>query len=152
MKNLLLLGFLALALPGLAKDKPSTLVEEYDDAAMSKAIERARKEVSVFLKVLAAGDADSFSVKAPITDKNGTEHFWVSKVVYKDGVFTGVIANEPGIVENVKMGQKWSVKKEEISDWMYVRGKLIYGGYTIDPLLPTFPKDQADSLRARLVR
>ena len=43
-------------------------------------------------------------------------------------------------------------QKEDISDWMYTRGDKIYGGYTIDPLLVTYPKEEADELRAKLVR
>ncbi|HGC1664629.1 DUF2314 domain-containing protein, partial [Escherichia coli] len=48
--------------------------------------------------------------------------------------------------------QEWKIKKEDISDWMYTRGDKIYGGYTIDPLLVTYPKEEADELRAKLVR
>ena len=36
------------------------------------------------------------------------------------------------------------LQKEDISDWMYTRGDKIYGGYTIDPLLVTYPKEEAD--------
>ena len=119
---------------------------------MDAAIERARKEVDEFMKVLAATNADSFSVKAPIKDANGTEHFWITDVRYEKGEFVGKIGNDPGIVENVKMGQVWRIKKEEISDWMYVRGEKIHGGYTIDPLLPSMDKTQGDALRRKLVR
>ena len=119
---------------------------------MDAAIERARKEVDEFMKVLAATNADSFSVKAPIKDANWTEHFWITDVRYEKGEFVGKIGNDPGIVENVKMGQVWRIKKEEISDWMYVRGEKIHGGYTIDPLLPSMDKTQGDALRRKLVR
>ena len=57
-----------------------------------------------------------------------------------------------GIVTNVEYGQEWKIKKEDISDWMYTRGDKIYGGYTIVPLLVTYPKEEADELRAKLVR
>ena len=152
MKFLPAVFVLVLMLMGCSRD-PETLVRgDYDEAAMEAAIARARKEVDGFLKVLAANDADSFSVKAPITDKNGTEHFWVSEVRYDKGEFIGTIGNDPGIVENVKMGQEWKVKKNEISDWMYVRGERIHGGYTIDPLLPTMDKRRANELQRKLVR
>ena len=59
-------------------------------------------------------------------------------------MFIGVISNDPGIVTNVEYGQEWKIKKEDISDWMYTRGDKIYGGYTIDPLLVTYPKEEAD--------
>lgn len=137
----------------MSKERPETLVTGgYDQSAMDAAIARARAEVDQFIELLQAGDADSFSVKAPITDSNGTEHFWISEVRFEDGFFIGNIANEAGIVGNVKLGQQWRIAKGEISDWMYVRGEKIHGGYTIDPLLPTYPKDEAESLRARLVR
>ena len=155
VSNMKLCGFISvfiLLLIGCSKE-PETLVRAgYDETAMNAAIERARKEVDQFLKVLAANDADSFSVKAPITDKNGTEHFWITDVRYANGEFAGKIGNDPGIVENVKMGQDWKIKKSEISDWMFVRGEKIHGGYTIDPLLPTMDKARADEMRRKLVR
>lgn len=99
-----------------------------------------------------SGDADSFSVKAPIADENGTEYFWITDVSFDDGKFKGVIGNDPGIVKNVKFGQEWEVEEDEISDWMFTRGDLIHGGFTIDPLLGSYPKEEADALRAKLVR
>ena len=152
MKLLFSLGALILILAACSKD-PETLVREgYDEAQMEAAIARARREVDEFVKVLAARDADSFSVKAPIKDGNGTEHFWITDVRYEKGEFVGKIGNDPGIVENVKIGQEWRIKKDEISDWMYVRGEKIHGGYTIDVLLPTMEKGEGDALRRRLVR
>ena len=52
----------------------------------------------------------------------------------------------------VRQVNERKIKKEDISDWMYTRGDKIYGGYTIDPLLVTYPKEEADELRAKLVR
>lgn len=132
---------------------PETLVTGgYDENAMNAAIARARSETGEFLKVLESGKADSFSVKAPITDKHGTEHFWITDIAFKDGVFHGKVGDEPGVVQNVKYGQDWTIKREEISDWMYMRGERIHGGYTIDPLLPTMSKAEAKELKSRLVR
>jgi uncharacterized protein YegJ (DUF2314 family) len=151
MKQLVLLLVTCLMLCGCAK-KPETLTKDYEQAEMDQAIAKARSTVDEFILHLGKKDAATYSVKAAITDSNGTEHFWINDVVFKEGVFSGVIANEPGIVENVSLGQAWSVKKEEISDWMYTVGGKIHGGYTIDPLLAGFPKDKADALKARLVR
>lgn len=150
----LLLVFLTLVLAAAGcRDKPDTLITApYDEKAMDAAIARARRETGDFLKVLAAKDADSFSVKAPITDANGTEHFWITDVRYENGVFIGLIGNDPGVVRNVKLGQEWKIKQEDISDWMFVRGDKIHGGYTIDPLLAGWDKARADELRQRLVR
>lgn len=131
---------------------PDTLVREYGEDAMGKAIVIAREKVDEFIKVLGEESASSCVVKAPITDENGTEHFWLTDVSYKDGVFTGAIGNDPGLVKHVKYGQSWSVKKDEISDWMYFRGEKIHGGFTLEVLLDTYPKEKADALREKLVR
>ena len=148
----LFLLLLLLPLAGCRKN-PDTLVRgDYDVVAMDKAIARARSEVDVFIAVLKANDAESFSVKAPIKDENGTEHFWITDVAFVDGEFEGHVGNDPGIVKNVVLGQKWRIKKTEISDWMYVRAGRIHGGYTIDPLLASFDKAKSDDIRRRLVR
>lgn len=151
MKTILLVLVASLSLVGCSK-RPDTLVDRYDPAAMEQAMQTARSSVSTFLAALEKGTADSYSVKARIVDANGAEHFWISDVTFSGDTFSGVIGNEPGIVKNVGLGQAWTVKKDEISDWMYVVEGRIHGGYTIDPLLASYPKDQADALRARLVR
>ena len=131
--------------------KPDTLVEGgYDEQEMDAAIARARKEVDSFIAELSKGNGTEFAVKAPIEDKEEVEHFWVTDIVYRDEKFHGVIGNEPGIVSNVKMGQKWSIKKSEISDWMFMRDGKMYGNYTVRPLLKTMPEERAEAIRSML--
>ena len=131
-------------------DRP--LVVDYDAAEMEKAVATARSRVGEFTAALAKGGAESYSVNVPITDINGTEQFWISAVTYVDGQFTGRIGNDPETVQTVKNGQVWTVPQEEISDWMFTVDGKIHGGFTIDPLLATYPKEEADALRAKLVR
>jgi uncharacterized protein YegJ (DUF2314 family) len=133
-------------------ERPDTLINKFDSNEMDTAISTAKRRVDEFVSVLNKKEADSFSVKAPIKDANGTEHFWITDVTYDNGSFTGKIGNDPGIVKNVKFGQTWKVKKDEISDWMYTVGDRIHGGFTIDPLLASYPKDDAEALRKKLVR
>lgn len=133
------------------KAKPETLVTAgYDEAEMEAAIARARKEVDQFIVELEKGTDTSYAVKVPIEDKGKTEHFWLTDIVYRDGQFEGKIGNEPGIVSNVKLGQKWTVKKNEISDWMFMRKDKIHGNYTLRPLLKTMPKDEAEKIKSML--
>jgi uncharacterized protein YegJ (DUF2314 family) len=151
MKRLITVLSITLILVGCSK-RPETLVNKFDEKEMELAISKAKSRVDEFISVLQKHDADSFSVKAPIKDENGTEHFWITDVTYENGMFSGLIGNEPGIVKHVKLGQPWRIKKDEISDWMYMRGEKIHGGYTIDPLLATFPKQEAEIMRLKLVR
>jgi len=140
---------LALALSGCNDPKPETFVESgYDEQEMEEAIARARAEVDSFIKELTNPTGESHSVKAPIEDGGETEHFWLRNVTYRNGQFEGIIDNEPGRVSNVQLGQKWTVKKDEISDWMFLRKGKMHGNYTVRPLLVTMPQEEADAFRA----
>lgn len=130
---------------------PDTLIPGgYDVAEMDAAIARARAEVDKFIAILERRQGSDFNVKAPITDNGQTEHFWVVDVTYSNGTFEGTIDNEPGVVTNVRLGQKWRIAKGEISDWSFKRDGKIHGNYTMRPLLKTMPKEEADMYRSML--
>jgi len=142
--------FLILACCSCSKS-PDTLVKGgYDEQEMDAAIARARSEVDIFIAEMLKGNGTNFAVKAPIQDKDETEHFWLTDIVYRNGKFEGVIGNDPGIVTNVKSGQKWTIKKSEISDWMFMRDGKMYGNYTMRPLLKTMPEEEAAKFRSML--
>ncbi|MCM3869180.1 MAG: DUF2314 domain-containing protein [Pyrinomonadaceae bacterium] len=144
------LVFLILAFCSCSKS-PETLVRGgYDEKEMDAAITRARSEVDSFIAEMSKGNATDFAVKVPIQDKEETEHFWLTDVVYHNGKFEGVIGNDPGMVTNVKMGQKWTVKKSEISDWLFMRDGKMHGNYTIRPLLKTLSEEEAARYRSIL--
>lgn len=126
------------------QQKPDTLIDSgYDQAEMDAAIAKARGSVDTFIAELQSPSGESHAVKAPITDGDQTEHFWLSDVSYQNGEFQGTIDNDPGTVTNVKVGQSWTIKKGEISDWMYMRDGKMYGNYTMRPLLKTMPPEEA---------
>lgn len=130
---------------------PKTLVQGgYDQQEMDAAIARAQREVDAFIEELSKRNGSDFAVKAPIEDQGKTEHFWLTDVVYRDGEFEGLIGNDPGVVGNVKFGQKWKLKKSQISDWMFMRDGKMHGNYTMRPLLKTMPKDEAAQFEAML--
>lgn len=136
---------------GCGSSKPDTLVTtEYDQKEMDAAIARARSEVDSFIEKLKSRTGLGYAVKVGITDGGETEHFWLTDVKYDNGEFAGIINNEPGLVRNVKFGQTWTVKKDEITDWMYLNGNKMYGNYTMRPLLNSMPKEEADKFRAML--
>lgn len=146
----LLLVFLILTCCSCSKS-PETLVKGgYDEQEMDAAIARARSEVDSFISEMSKGNGTNFAVKVPIEDKGETEHFWLTDVVYRNGNFEGVIGNDPGMVTNVEMGQKWTVKKSEISDWLFMRDGKMYGNYTIRPLLKTMSEKEATRFRSIL--
>jgi uncharacterized protein YegJ (DUF2314 family) len=133
--------------------KPDTLVSEgYDQAAMEAAIKRAQAEVDFFIDALDQKTGSDFGVKAPIEENGQTEHFWLTDLTFQNGEFSGKIGNDPGIVKNVKFGQDWKIKKEAISDWMFMRDGKMHGNYTMRPLLTTLPKEEEDAYRAMFAK
>jgi uncharacterized protein YegJ (DUF2314 family) len=136
---------------GCGKPKPETLVSSgYDVQEMDLAIARARREVDSFVLELAKPTGTDHAVKVPIVDGDETEHFWLIDISYENGEFKGEIGNEPGSVNNVKLGQKWTAKKNEISDWMFLKDGKVYGNFTVRPLLKTMSDDQVKAYREKL--
>ena len=133
------------------RETPETLITSgYDEKEMDAAIARARGEVDSFIQELSKPTGEDHAVKVPITDKGQTEHFWINELSYGNGQFEGTINNDPGLVTNVQNGQKWSVGKDEISDWMFMRDGKMHGNYTMRPLLKTLPADEAEKYRSML--
>jgi uncharacterized protein YegJ (DUF2314 family) len=155
MRRWLLLFLLCLGCGGCNEtaNKPATLIESgYDEQEMEAAIARARQEVDSFIAELSRPTGENHAVKVPITDSNGTEHFWLTDLSYRDGQFQGVINNEPGIVKNVKFGEARTAAKADISDWMFMRGGKLHGNYTMRPLLQAMPKEEADRFRSMFAK
>ena len=127
--------------PSQVHDRVTSVAD--DDAEMAAAIATARKSIPELLEAIKTG-VDSYSVKVPITDPNGTEHFWLSEVTYSNGFFSGKNDNDPNTVKSVTFGQQYTANQNAISDWLYVRNHKVTGNYTLRVLLPRMsPSDAA---------
>jgi uncharacterized protein YegJ (DUF2314 family) len=136
---------------GCQPQKPDTLIESgYDESEMEAAIAKSRSSIDTFIQELQKPTGSDHAVKAPITDAGNTEHFWLTDVTYSNGEFEGIIGNEPGIVGNVKLGQKWKIKKSEVSDWMYFLNGKMRGNYTVRPLMKAMSPEDLEELNAML--
>jgi len=73
---------------------------------------------------------------------------WIKVLEENNGVFNGVVANEAEETREVKMDQKVSLNISEISDWKYIDGKKLVGGYTIRYFYERMsPKEREDFLK-----
>lgn len=129
--------------------KPDTLAEEYDEKEMEAAIQQARDSFSEFqgrFQNPQKGDSD-FAIKVKIQDKHGMEHFWLTDIETKGEQFVGVIGNDPGIVRNVKHGQKYEFAFADVSDWMYISNGVMQGNYTLRVLMKSMPKREVEALK-----
>ena len=146
------LCMLILSLSSGCNRDPETLTDQYDEQAMSQAIAEARSTFDTFLKRFhhpKPGD-DAFNVKVKIEDENGIEHFWLGDLTLDDEPYSGTIGNDPGIVKHVKLGQKYSFSRADISDWMYMSGGTMQGNYTLRVVMQYMPEDEAEALKKRI--
>ncbi|HXF09742.1 MAG TPA: DUF2314 domain-containing protein [Desulfuromonadaceae bacterium] len=124
---------------------------ESDDAAMNAAIAKAKATSGDFIRAFheQKPGTKGFFVKKPYPTPSGEmEHMWIEVSAESNGVLDGAVANEAEETRAVKIGQKVSLNISEISDWKYVDGKKLVGGYTIRYSYERMsPKEQEDFIR-----
>jgi uncharacterized protein YegJ (DUF2314 family) len=114
---------------------------------MNRAKKQGRETVPRFIALISAQTEGTYSLKFPLTQNGKTEHIWMQVFVYKDGVFTGLLANTPVEGNAYKMGDRMDIKQADVEDWMVRSEKAIYGGYTTRVMLADFPGEEADALK-----
>jgi uncharacterized protein YegJ (DUF2314 family) len=132
-RALVVVGVLCLVLaPGCGR-RGTTISVSGDDPEMNAAMQKARSQVSSFLDRLRQPKTTDrhFSVKVPLRDGERVEHFWLEDVRYENGMFRGTLGNDPEVVRGHKFGEPVEVAADGISDWMYVDGDHLVGGFTI---------------------
>ncbi len=107
-----------------------------DDEAMHAAIAKAKESLPGVLERLRVEGLENFSVKVPITDDHGTEHFWLSNTEFVEGVFKGILDADPRVVECVTPSQAHEAKVEDVTDWLFLEEGKMRGNFTLRALLP----------------
>jgi len=115
------------------RGQADVIIVDDDHEPINRAIQQARATVNQFISALNSPTPaqKSFSVKMLVTDGTHGEHIWVAPVRHEQGKFVGQINNTPDRVRGVKIGDEISTPQSEISDWMYVDGNRLMGGFTI---------------------
>ena len=124
--------------------KPDVTDVDDDDPRMLAAIAKARSTVQQFIDALARPQPSQsmFSLKAAIRDGKEVEHMWLTPVTYDGSQFSGTVNNDPCTIKTIKIGDHFTVRKEEISDWMYIDNRKLIGGYTIRLLRDMAPPEK----------
>ena len=121
-------------------DDPVVNVDSGDNA-MNAAMETAKESFHLFEKNWKTIQCDSVSIKFAIpTDDDGLEHIWFEPVEIAGDQIVAICGNDPEKVSNLKLGDKRTLNKDDISDWMILDGSKCYGGYTIQVLSRMQPK------------
>lgn len=118
--------------------EPDIYEVKEEDKVMNNAIATARQTLHLFKDALNSGadSLQSFSLKVRYDAPDGYgEHIWLNEVSLKDGVYTGIVNNEPNVITQVKFGDTVTVNPDDISDWMYLANNKLRGGYTLRAIM-----------------
>jgi uncharacterized protein YegJ (DUF2314 family) len=115
------------------KGEPTVYGVQDSDVEMNEAIEKANQTLDNFKRALKSNNKDFkyFALKVRFITPQGGEHIWLSSISLKNKKYIGVVDNLPESTTEVKIGDTIQIKTDDISDWMYVDGNKLHGGYTL---------------------
>lgn len=120
------------------------------DEKIERAVAKARETLPRFFELMEARTPGDYLIKYRMEEDGLVEHIWVQLTDRNGDAFVGLLSNQPVLIKNRKMGEKVTVPRDQISDWMVKTSSEIYGGYTMRVLLSDLPEDQAAALQAML--
>ena len=151
-----LVSFVAI-LSGCAPDviqrpgEPDVVGVAADDDAMNAAMQAARDSYDTFLSELGSPEPTGhYSVKIRVDDGPEVEHIWLNELQLEGGALTGVVNNEPVSVSTVRLGDRVSVERERLSDWLIIDQGVYRGGFTIRVLRDLMSPDEREALDRRM--
>lgn len=161
MMNKLLLLSLCAALASCARKNEAESDESRDqvvyikseDPGMAAATAKARSTLDEFKSALEERkpNTERYAVKVGFPyGKDSREHIWVKDPEFKGDTVSGRIMNEPVDVPNLKFGQPVNPPAADISDWMYVEGGVLRGGFTMRVLLDKMSPEEKQKMLAQL--
>jgi Uncharacterized protein conserved in bacteria len=115
------------------EDEPAIYTVGDDDKEMNEAIKTANQTLHEFEVALKSKNPSfsTFSLKTSFKTPQNIEHIWVSDIKIIDGNYFGIVDNLPEYTNDVKLGDTIEIKRNTISDWMYLENNKLHGGYTI---------------------
>jgi uncharacterized protein YegJ (DUF2314 family) len=116
-----------------------------EDASMNSAIDRAKKTINHFDQALMSHNPafTDFAVKIKYkTPDGGGEQMWITEIEVVNGDYKGIVNNDPENTSVVKYGDTVIVRRNEITDWMYLENNVLVGGYTIREIRNKLSKEE----------
>jgi len=115
-----------------------------DNESMNVAISMAKGSIDQFDKAFESRDSafSDFAVKKKYYTEEGGEHMWIGVTKIVDGNYEGTVNNDAEATREVKYGDSVMVRKDEITDWMYLENNVLRGGYTIREIRRHLSKEE----------
>jgi uncharacterized protein YegJ (DUF2314 family) len=135
-----------------AQQDENVVTVAVDDPEMNAAMAEARRKLPDFFAHFAnpgAGE-NNFSVKYDLLPEPGQAEFiWAEVISHSPGVTIARLANNP-VDGRFTLGEKVTIRDDEIVDWGYYRDGVMQGHFTTRALLPRLDQAQQDSIRDAL--
>ena len=81
---------------------------------------------------------DLAAIKSAFNDPGASddqvEHMWLSEVEFDGERITASLLNSPNALTSVKQGDRITLDRTQLEDWMYVMSGRVYGGFTIQAM------------------
>lgn len=128
----------------MADSQHSVITFSSDDPEMDQAAAKARKTFRYFWRELSweyrriVPGLELAAVKGYFTDPESRpdafdgEHMWLVDVQFDGREIHGTLINSPRTLQSVSEGDRVRIGGKRLTDWMYVQGGEVYGGFTID--------------------
>jgi uncharacterized protein YegJ (DUF2314 family) len=133
-----------------AEDKDKVVYVKSEDPAMAAAIVKAQDTLINFKNALVKPPPNSsrFAVKVgfPYGTKNDREHIWLKDPTFSGETVTGQVINQPVDVTELKLGQTVTAPVKNVSDWMFVQGQAMHGGFTMRVLLDKMAPEEREKM------
>lgn len=116
-----------------------------EDRSMNQAIGKAKNTIALFDEAIKSKNLSytDFAVKKRYeTGNDGGEHIWVAILEVINGNYKGVVNNDAEVTKEVKYGDTVIIRRDEITDWMYIDNNTLRGGYTIREIRNKMSKEE----------
>ncbi len=129
----------------IGKDSTGIIIVDQGDSQMEAAINSAQTSLTKFDSALFSNNPEfnSFALKVRFAyGNNNGEHIWLRDITKKQGEYVGIVNNEPEYIPNLKLNDTIMVTRKDISDWMYLAGDTLRGGFTVRLLRDRMPDNE----------
>ena len=135
---------------------PNILWLDGSDADMAAAVREAQRTFGEYRDATSSGPpvVEDCGVKVFFPGHNDSaagEHMWVNEVrpFGPDG-WAGTLCNDPGWVRGLRWvcGQRVPFTLDRVSDWFFVAGRVLHGGFTLKLLYRQYTPEQFAGCRS----
>lgn len=108
-----------------------------EDPQLRDAMSKAQATLEGFVSRLRKPQrGETFSVEGKFKAEDDSPiYLWLGDVSFANDAFTGTITTHPKKASRLKFGDTATVRKEDVSDWMILKGGRSEGGFTIEILM-----------------